>query len=809
MQKRNGFFAYNTNPKYSNLEVKKSISEIHRLGITRLKTWRQYTEGNTLGSLSIYSLMRAIDNSHYFCADLTGFSEDVLFELGYAISKRKPIFLTIDFSYSKAQDQYSELLVIKNLERTRYIDHKGILKGFLNRAPYVSDRQSNILSRERKGIRISESQKAVLFLKNQADRNFSHKISEKISAEGLSQIVDDPEESPMQPLSWYIEQIYNTSTVIAEFSKRDEMDYDIQNAKCALICGLAIGLGKHVLMVAEEAYENPIDYQDILVKPRGYEIFESTLVKYLQVIKKDLISFSQSSNIIEIRRKRRSLTELQNTDFGRWIAEQEFDYLAPSLGSRNGKVSRIYCKIFNLRNLSRSSYNIVIGRKGVGKTATLYSLWSLLEGNSNNIVCIIEPQSSGVKNLLAILEEMPNNYDKSYLVESVWKFIIYVQLAIAVQERIKINVIGSYSKQELIFLDFIKKNQEIFVEDLSDSFEAELQRLVDTKKAFSPRDFKVKISEMIHSDTIATIRDNLVAVISSMRKDRIIALIDNLDAAWGEEKTPAQSQWILGLLNVTKAIIRDLDKVGRQTKREKIDFSLTVFLRSDIFRYVIDKYREPDKIDYTHLRWEDEEALFEIIERRFVELNGLSVNKNSLWNDYIVDSVEGEPVKEFIYSRILPRPRDLIYFFSCARESATKRDHSQIEEKDIKRAWEDYSAWLFDAVVKEMGVAIPNIDGLLNRLLISDIIFERETLYDCMKKAGVIEDGVSIDSKEVDFIIDYLVSASFIGREVSSGKFEYEYDFSSDKLSKFIAEQMPTQRYRLHAAFIPKSRPGR
>ena len=85
-------------------------------------------------------------------------------------------------------------------------------------------------------------------------------------------------------------------------------------------------------------------------------------------------------------------------------------------------------------------------------------------------------------------------------------------------------------------------------------------------------------------------------------------------------------------------------------KQRKIDFHLTVFLRSDIFKYIIEKASEPDKIEYTNfLKLEDKNILFRIIEERFVALSSSEVLSDNLWDKYIVKEVENVPVKEYKY----------------------------------------------------------------------------------------------------------------------------------------------------------------
>ena len=87
---KTGFFAYSGQPKSAGESIEEAIKNINNSGIAFLESWKSYRIN---GNFIINAIIRAIDKADYFCADLTGFSDNVIFEIGYAIAKNKPIFL--------------------------------------------------------------------------------------------------------------------------------------------------------------------------------------------------------------------------------------------------------------------------------------------------------------------------------------------------------------------------------------------------------------------------------------------------------------------------------------------------------------------------------------------------------------------------------------------------------------------------------------------------------------------------------------------------------------------------------------------
>src|SRR5688572_14189155 len=92
---KTGFFAYPSDPSHIEEVVETAISTINSQAGINLKSWKQM---RISGNLIISAILNEIESADFFCADITGINENVLFELGFAIGKRKPIFLIQDTS---------------------------------------------------------------------------------------------------------------------------------------------------------------------------------------------------------------------------------------------------------------------------------------------------------------------------------------------------------------------------------------------------------------------------------------------------------------------------------------------------------------------------------------------------------------------------------------------------------------------------------------------------------------------------------------------------------------------------------------
>jgi hypothetical protein len=80
----------------------------------------------------------------------------------------------------------------------------------------------------------------------------------------MRSVIDDPSEMVPQPLSWYAQQVDSSFAVVTHFLAEDYDGYRLHNAKHALVAGMALGLGRPLLMLAHAPYSSPLDYKDLL-----------------------------------------------------------------------------------------------------------------------------------------------------------------------------------------------------------------------------------------------------------------------------------------------------------------------------------------------------------------------------------------------------------------------------------------------------------------------------------------------------------------------------------------------------------------
>src|SRR5690606_4945306 len=115
---------------------------------------------------------------------------------------------------------------------------------------------------------------------------------------------------------------------------------------------------------------------------------------------------------------------------------------------------------------------------------------------------------------------------------------------------------------------------------------------------------------ILHYKLLSDLREILGLVLEN--KNKVYILVDNLDKAWKKrDDLKLLSEFLFGLLSAGQTITEEFHRDRLDWR--SVNLSLVVFLRSDIFSYVLSQAREGDKISYASMKWDDSKVLQRII----------------------------------------------------------------------------------------------------------------------------------------------------------------------------------------------------
>ncbi len=763
------FVAYPSDPPSRAESVELAIEEIKNGGVVEIAGWKSTSVG---GRIIISAICEEIRKCQLFVADVTGLNPNVLFELGYAISLNKRIWLLFDTNIERAKQEFNRFQLLTTAGYTPFGNSHDITSGFYKEEPYNSLDKTMLLDLLGPVEFRQSRRQTLLHLKPSVETDAAIRIARRVAAGPIPSVIDDPKEVKIQPLSWYVQHVDSAFAVTCHFLSTDYKNWEMQNAKQALVAGVAHGLGKPLLMLAHDPYVSPIDYRDMLRQHGTAAEAEAIYNDWLLPIVEAYLSRKKDSQQYEIEERARGA--LRSIAIGDPIAEFESeevpDYFVPTAAYNEAL---------------RSRHSIFVGRKGTGKTASFYKLSEELRADPRNHVCIVKPVDYELEGLMAMLTQQLAVADKGYLIESFWKFLLFTELAKSVYEE----VLGKpryyeRTEAEVQLCAFVEEQQSLITPEFSVRLEAAVRRLGTLPTEGASEAHRTTISERLHSEMLAHLRVLLGNALHS--KEKVAILVDNLDKSWDQHTDLDRlSELLFGLLSVSTRVAVEFSR----ERRGSVNLSLTLFLRSDIHAAMIKYARERDKLPVRRISWQDPEMLRRVVEERFMK-SGADVSRpDEIWGRYFPPAVQNIPIQDYLVSTTLPRPRDLIFLVKAALEFAVNRGHGRIEEVDLLSAQLEYSRFALNSVVAEGAPRIPEIDDLLLEFSRASEIVNREDIRVAMRRAGISE----IRLAEV---VDLLTELTFLGPETAPGRFDFINDEDSLMKTMVMARNLTEESGR-------------
>ena len=358
MQKnKTAFYAYASQPPEVTKLLARTIGHVNGMGGNfKIIDWRSI---RVSGRIIINEICKNILNADLLICDITTHNHNVLFELGYAIAKRKPVRLTLNENIQNAVQRYEQL---RSITTVGYIGYRSLhelsnkLLDELN-----STETADIILKEYENSILNRPQhlsNSLFYMKSWIETKESISLQRALRRGQLTPIYDDPHEGPGQALSWYVENTFHAKAVLAHLSPNDNPKSN-NDAMYSLAAGLAYGFGKPLLILAHAPHQAAIDYRDISFEHHDQSQCVSEFEKWAASLRS---SGSERKSATEGLKS--GTLDIRNVEIGQYVAENEERTLVDYFVQTDAYVDA----------LESTDYLLFVGRKGTGKTANLIML---------------------------------------------------------------------------------------------------------------------------------------------------------------------------------------------------------------------------------------------------------------------------------------------------------------------------------------------------------------------------------------------------------------------------------------------------
>lgn len=527
------------------------------------------------------------------------------------------------------------------------------------------------------------------------------------------------------------------------------------------------------------------------------------------------------------RKKQQKFSIKANTSIGRSAAEDDSSTLHECFVTTD-----LLADVLD----TSSSKSIILGRTGSGKSAAIM----YIKKKETNII-EIKPENLALNyisnsDIISFFEKLGLKLDNFY--QLLWRHVLCVELLNFYfhkknKDKFRLKnwlyelVEDSSSKKKAI--EYLEKwgtsfwaDTEERIKEITENLENELAAgtSIDIEKIkcqLSSRyhmsseektEIIYKAQKVINSVQLQNLSEVMSIInenIFDKQKERYFILIDRLDEGWVDDQTRYK---------LIRALIETVKKF-RTIQNVKIVIALRVDLLERVYNHTRDSGFQEEKYEDLNInvRW-TKDKLVELVERRIFLSMTREYDRDDLrFRSLFPDKVGKEEIEEFLTSRTMMRPRDIISFVNLIFRQAEGRD--AITESIVREAEGLYSErrlralcdeWIVDH--KYLNIYCDTLKNKSIRFSLLDITDEDIEEF-CI---GLIEN----DDSEVDYMTEWakrsfassdwkltrnellrtLYKIGVVGIKLES---HYPFMFIQDDQSELSSSQIETaSRFQVH-----------
>ena len=730
---------------------------------TRFEPW----EFNDIAGRQLISpIVEKIDTSPFVVADVTYLNLNVVYEIGFAIGRKKKVHLIRSSAVEGDRALARSVGVFDTLGYLSYASENDI-----------RDLLTSYISDQALPLEVTVNNKAPVYLLPSAEKSTASTalISRVKKARYRYRSFSAIEDVRLSSTD-AIAQVSQSAGVIAMLDDGSQE----QMVRAMFIAGLADGMNKPLLLIAPLETEVPLDVRDQVKLYRDSADIADAVAEFCPRINAKLQDLSPPLIIAP--------NILGQISVGDPTAENEMTTL-----------DEYYLQTDQFLRASRGDVNLVVGRKGAGKTALFIRTRDTTRSDKRNIVVDLKPESY---QLLKLKDEILGHLaegSRQHLITAFWEYLILLEVAYKLLEKDRNSHRFNHNIREIYEdLDGIYRGSEGMSEgDFSERVMKLSDHLAESylKKFGEEVDTKVSsqnLTEILYTHDLKKLKDLVSKYLE--HKGNVLVLFDNLDKSWSTKGVDSiDSTTIRCLIDAGRKVERDMQKKGHL-------FRCIVFVRNDVYQYLMASTPDYGKEMRVTLDWSDADLLREMLRLRLVSKLGDDYKKaqfTDIWASICESHVFGEESASFLIERSLMRPRNVLKLFNHARAFAVNFGKEKIDQDDFVKGLKAYSQDLLIELDRELSDVFPQAADLLYYFIDSEAKLSVQAL-------GRIFTEARIKPEDFEVIREFLIYHGVLGLSLEDRDqyiFDVGYDLKQMKIR--LARLGENARFMLNPAFVP------
>ena len=698
------------------------------------------------GNPLISPILEGIESSSYVVADITYLNLNVVYEIGFAIGKSRRCFLVRHEGTEGDKKIAREVGIFDTLGYDPYTDDDGLansLSAYVDPAPLQLTAALDRLA-------------PVYVVEPPVKGGITTLMTSRLKKARYKYRSFNPAEDSRLSAIDATRQVGTSAGILLSILDQENETNWIHNIRTLFVAGLAHGMDKPTLILAHVKTNVPLDVRD---EVKTYTQQED-IVQHISSFSLETTDYLQRSDAKPLK----GLTQLQSLQIGDPTAENEMTTL-----------DSYFLPTDQFSKALRGEANLVVGRKGAGKTALFIQMRDKLRSDKRNVVLDLKPEGY---QLLKLKEDILAHLTQGashHLVTAFWEYLILLEITYKLLEKDQHTHKFNHEIRDLyIELERTYRTEGYAVEgDFSERLLALSQRIAqDYGQRYGNSDSTKlstdQVTQLVYSHDVKNLRTQVNEYLK--HKQGVWVLFDNLDKGWSTQGVDVVDAMVLRcLIDAGRKVERDMRKAGNTVH-------CLVFIRNDVYEHLMKQSADFGKEMRVTLDWTDPDMLRELLRLRLVaslpdESQNLSFEQ--IWRQLCVSHYKGEETSSYIIERALMRPRNVIKIFAHSKGFAANLAHTKIDDLDLEKGVRAYSQDLLVELDHELSDVFPVARDLLYQFIDAPPQMSRLNLEHLIQAGGT-------DESEICKVVDFLLYYGILGVRTSEDQTHYIFNVNYD-----------------------------
>ncbi len=374
-------------------------------GPVRHEPW---TFNDIPGHPLISPILERIDESPYVVADITFLNPNVVYEIGYAIGRSRRVFL---IRHRGVQGDKMLAMEVGIFDTLGYHDYATFDE--------LKDRLTSYVDQDPLPINNSLDRRALVYLVEPGTRtDATTMMISRLKKTGYRYRSFNPVEDVRLSVNDAIRQVAVSSGVLLLLQNPDVLGAQVQNIRSLFVAGLAHGLEKPTLILAPAGFATPLDVRDAV---RLYR-HPDDIGRHIADLCPRINDYSQQAEPLAAE----TGGLLRSLSIGDPTAENEMTTLG-----------NYYLRTDEYQRTLRGEVNLVVGRKGSGKTALFIQVRDRIRSDKRNIAVDLKPEGYQLLKLKEDILSYLTEGARQHLITAFWEYLVLLEVAYKLLEKDK------------------------------------------------------------------------------------------------------------------------------------------------------------------------------------------------------------------------------------------------------------------------------------------------------------------------------------------------------------------------------------